>query len=154
MPKVTRGAITLAKNPSLWRRDATLWCAVTSRVDSGYYLYSSDDFGRNWTQITMATIWNGDDYYKASACGLSGGGAATVAAGRGTSPMEIYFKKTADETTWPADADAVLIGTYTGTAKQFSIRQKQEAGRADLIVTNGVDAQWISYDLGRTWTTY
>ena len=81
------------------------------------------------------------------------GGFVAVAVKIGTSPLEVWFKRSADGgTSWPADGAAVLVGTL-GTSNQIiRIEQKTVAGRATLVITNGVDRMWISNDMGISWT--
>lgn len=148
--RIARGAITGAKNPSLWRHDALFYCAASLVSGGEYHVWRSKDTCRTWEQITVDTIWNPAQYTRAHSCGLVGGGAASIANKLSTSPIEIYFRRSGDGIAWTATA--ILIGTYSGDAKNFHVRQKTEAGKSSLIVSNGADAAWESTDIGRTWT--
>lgn len=141
---------TSANHGSVWVK-STMALRVSHDNGTNYVLVGSNDDGVTW--FDMATIWNSATYRKAAACGLSDGGAASVAAKRSTSPLEIYAKVTANESDW-SGSSAILVGTYSGTATQFTIRQLTESGSFDLVITNGVDKMWKSVDNGATWSAF
>jgi len=141
---------TNAKQGSIWVKSTS---AMRVLYDTGVYytLAGSNDLGRTFT--TMATIWSSATHYRAAACGMIGGGAASVAAQRNTSPLAIKSKVTTNENNWN-NSGVVNVGTYSGTATQFTIRQLSEDGKGDLVITNGVDAMWKSSDAGITWDAF
>ncbi len=144
----TRGLIAGCKNPSLWIHDDMIYCAV--QLGAGdYHVFRSADAMRTWEQITVTPVWDASTYSKPHGCGLANGGAAAIAFKKATN--QIWFKPSTDNINWPADGSAIEVGAYGGSAKLFSIRQREVDQGFELIVTNSLDTAWSSTDDGHTW---
>jgi hypothetical protein len=85
--------------------------------------------------------------------GTLDGGAVSVAIKKNTTPPQVYFKYSPDGSDW--SMTPVLVGDLGSSAfKTVGIRQKSEAGSADLVISNGSDKEWASDKMGAsgTWT--
>lgn len=150
------------KNPCLWSNDAgQLFCALENpQIDfigdfpysvSSRFLYRSYDWGKTWEFLTVTPYWN-DNYFRATECEIPGNGAGSVAIqGGGGSTRTIKFQASADGVTWPGQALAVTVDTYSGNYLDFQVLSKIVGGQFDLKITNSRDAAWTSNDKGRTW---
>lgn len=86
-------------------------------------------------------MWTGS-YKSCHTENTPGRGAVSIA----ISGTSVWFKRSLDGVTWPADGAAVLVGTLGTTNKICHIRRLPNGW---LLVTNGYDKTWQSKKLGR-----
>lgn len=96
------------------------------------------------------TAW-GDGYIMATICELAGTGLATVALKEGTTPTQVWYRRSLDDgETW---TDAILIGTLS-PPRGVQVLQKNRSRSARMIATDGIANMWKSEDFGKTWSVF
>lgn len=108
-----------------------------------WVLHRSDNKGKTWPPMT--TAWT-SNYKSARIRATNTGALITIALNSSTGNFEFKISRNLGQS-WDA---AVVIGA-AGVNKTPELQQRHEAGRYDLIASNGTDKLWRSDSMGKEW---
>lgn len=145
--RTARALMAGLRNPCIWTDDQATRYLCAQSTNGTWELYVSHDDGRTFT--FMAFPWT-DGYKGGNEFPLIDGGAGSCKIKVGTDPAEVWFRRSPDSTSWPADAPygPVPVGTLGSDHKSVNGKQKTESGETTLVISNGYDKTWRSEAMG------